>query len=114
MSSTAPSHTGRWPLMAMLTRPSTRLNMPTLNMPWRIRVPALRKSFAPQACATCTEKPVATAIPKPLTIHVVVDTSPTDAAWLDPRRPTMAESMYCMRTDDSCARIAGMARRRVR
>lgn len=52
-------------------------------------------------------KPAAAAEQNPPNIHVHVDIRPTDAAALTPRLPTIAESMNCISTDESCAIIAG-------
>lgn len=70
-----------------------------LRAPW--------KSFAPIRWAAGTEKPAAAAEQNPPNIHVHVDIRPTDAAALTPRLPTIAESMNCISTDESCAIIAG-------
>ena len=80
----------------------SRAVMPCLRIlraPW--------KSFAPIRWAAGTEKPAAAAEQKPPNIHVHVDIRPTDAAALTPRLPTIAESMNCISTDESCAIIAG-------
>ena len=65
------------------------------------------KSLAPMRCATCTEKPLVAAMPKPPMSHMQVDTRPMDAPAAAPRWPTIEVSMYCIITDDSCARMAG-------
>ena len=68
-------------------------------------------SPAPTACATCTEKPDATARMTPPKSQVLEETSPMAAEAPAPRTPTMAASIYCMMISEICARMAGMLRR---
>ena len=52
-------------------------------------------------------KPAAAACVSSPKSQVVEVTSPTAADWVDPKRPTMAASIYCMMMMASCAIMAG-------
>ena len=38
---------------------------------------------------------------------MVVDTNPTEAACIAPKRPNIEASIYCIKIDESCAMMAG-------
>ena len=107
MSGPPPSHTGSCCETAAPSRPMTALNPSTHTSACRRTSRAPLKSLPPIRCATCTEKPLVTAIPNPPISHRHVLTRPIDAPAAGPRCPTMEVSMYCIITEDSCARMAG-------
>ena len=72
---------------------------------------AVGYDFAPISCEASTEYPVIPADPRPQKSQIVLDTIPTAAASTAPRLPTMAASMYCIKTFANCARIAGIESR---
>ena len=91
----------------MPTAESATAKMAAVVMAWRSTWRAPTLSLAPMRCATCTEKPVMKAKLNPPKSQMVVDTNPTDAASLAPRRPSIEASMYCIRNDESWASMAG-------
>lgn len=108
ISSAPPSQPGRLWLMQIPVNATITLNVSSAVIPCRRIFLAPAKSFAPIRWAACTEKPAAAAEQKPPNSQVQVDIRPTDAAALTPRFPTIAESMNCISTDESCAKIAGI------
>ncbi|MDE6257506.1 MAG: hypothetical protein K2M53_03890, partial [Muribaculaceae bacterium] len=59
-------------------------------------------------------KPTVAAEQTPQKSQRLVETSPTAAEGSAPKRPTIAASIYCIKMLDSCAMIAGHARRAVK
>ena len=72
---------------------------------------ASRSCLAPIFWAAWTENPVATALHRPFSSHVLVETTPIAADAPAPKFPTMAVSIYCIIMEVSCARIAGTLNR---
>ena len=87
---------------------SVRLHIREHTSDWRSTRRAASKSLAPMKWATCTEKPIFTAAPRPPMSHVVVSTRPMEAVAFSPRWPTMAASMKNITVALIWARMLGM------
>ena len=93
--------------VSAISVPATALDV----MPWRTTARAPAVSPPPSRCATCTEKPMVSMEHTPQNSHRLLFIRPTDALASAPRRPTIEASIYCITMVDSCAIIAGAARR---
>ena len=111
MSSLPPSQWGRSSLMLMPISASSKLKPRHTTRACRRTLRALSASLAPILCATCTEKPVAAALPSPQNSHVVVAMMPMLAELMAPSCPTIDASMYSMTMFEIWESMAGMARR---
>ena len=108
ISSVPPSISGSSPLMPEPDKAIKSPNTAAATKDWRNTDRALRKSFAPTKCATCTVNPIATALHNPIISHVEVETRPIEAEASAPTLPTMAASIYCMAIEENCATMAGI------
>ena len=107
ISSPPPSQRGSGPETAAPARAMATEKSRAQRSPCRRTSRAPAKSFAPMRWATWTEKPLVAAMQKPPSSHMQVETRPIAAPAAAPRWPTMAVSMYCISTEESCAIMAG-------
>ncbi len=106
-ASSPPSHLGKGLEIATPSSiSSSEIISAVINPCFETRL-ASGASSAPMHCATCTEKPITTALLTPLITQVLVDTKPIDAEAFAPSLPTIAESIYCIATVVICVSIAG-------
>ena len=110
MAGSAPSMAGRKNDSAKPMAPMETPNSPTKRSPCQVTFWASSRRPAPKCWATCTEKPTAAALNRPLNSQVVEEVRPTAAVASEPREPTMAVSTYCTRVSMICSMMAGQAK----